>query len=59
MYYKQKTFTDFEYAARRKQTHREEFLKTMESIIPWKEWIDVIRPYYPDGRRGRPPIGIG
>jgi len=30
----------------------------MESIIPWKEWVALIEPYYPSGKRGRPPRGI-
>ncbi len=55
---RQMTFTDFEYASRKRTTRREEFLKTMESIIPWEEWIALIAPYYPTGKRGRPPLGI-
>ena len=30
----------------------------MDEIIPWDEWVDVIKPYYPKGKRGRPPMGI-
>ena len=30
----------------------------MDEIIPWDEWVGVIRPYYPKGKRGRPPMGI-
>ena len=30
----------------------------MEEIIPWDEWVGVIEPYYPKGKRGRPPMGI-
>ena len=55
---KQETFTDMEYSFRRKKTRREEFLETMDEIIPWDEWVSVIEPYYPQGKRGRPPIGI-
>ena len=55
---KQETFTDMEYSLRRKKTRREEFLETMDEIIPWDEWVSVIEPYYPQGKRGRPPIGI-
>ena len=36
---RQRTFTDFEYASRKRATRREEFLKTMESIIPWRDWV--------------------
>ena len=30
----------------------------MDDIIPCDEWVDVIKPYYPNGKRGRPPMGI-
>lgn len=54
----QQTFTDMEYSKRKKKTKREEFLDTMNEIIPWEEWVEIIRPYYPSGKRGRPPKGI-
>lgn len=54
----QLTFTDLEYNCRKKKTHREEFLEVMDEIIPWDEWVDIIAPYYPSGKRGRPPMGI-
>ncbi len=55
---KQETFTDIEYSLRKKKTKREEFLEIMDEIIPWDEWVGVIEPYYPKGKRGRPPMGI-
>ena len=55
---KQETFTDIEYSFRKKKTKREEFLEIMDEIIPWDEWVGVIDPYYPKGKRGRPPMGI-
>lgn len=55
---KQLSFTDIEYAGRKRTTKREEFLKKMDEIIPWKKWIEIIQPYYPDGKRGRPVRGI-
>lgn len=55
---KQQTFTDIEYSCRKKKTRREEFLETMDEIIPWDEWVGIIAPYYPHGKRGRPPMGI-
>ena len=54
----QKTFTDAEYNERKHKTKREEFLDKMDSIIPWDEWVSLIEPYYPKGKRGRPPMGI-
>ena len=55
---KQQTFSDYEYSNRKRKTKREEFLEIMDEIIPWDEWISIIIPYYPSGKRGRPPIGI-
>ena len=55
---KQQTFSDYEYANRRRKTRRELFLDTMEEIIPWEEWTEMIRPYYPAGKRGRPPKNL-
>lgn len=55
---KQQTFTDMEYSYRKKKTRREEFLEVMDEIIPWDEWVGIIEPHYPSGKRGRPPMGI-
>lgn len=30
----------------------------MDAIIPWNDWVELIRPYYPSGKRGRPTVGI-
>ncbi|MBQ6353656.1 MAG: transposase [Lachnospiraceae bacterium] len=55
---KQQTFADVEYSHRKRKTKREQFLNTMDRLIPWEYWVDEIRPYYAKGRRGRPPRGI-
>ena len=54
----QLSFSEVEYGMRRRTTRREEFLKIMDEIIPWGEWVAFIEPYYPSGQRGRPPLGI-
>ena len=54
----QMTLTDMEYSNRKRKTKREEFLDAMEEIIPWTYWVDIIRPYYFNNKRGRKPIGI-
>ena len=54
----QLTMTDAEYAGRKRITRREEFLDKMDEIIPWKRWVEMIRPHYPSGKRGRPVRGI-
>ena len=55
---KQQTQREMEYSCRKKKTKREEFLEIMDEIIPWKEWVEIIRPYYPTGKRRRPPIDL-
>ena len=54
----QMTLTDMEYSNRKKKTKREEFLDAMDEIIPWSYWVEMIRPYYFNNKRGRKPIGI-
>ena len=54
----QLNFTDIEYSERKRTTKREDFLRKMDEIIPWDSWIELIRPYYPSGKRGRPVRGI-
>ena len=55
---KQQTLSDIEYSNRKKKTKREEFLESMDQIIPWEHWIDLIKDHYPSGKRGRPARGI-
>ena len=55
---RQCSFSDVEYGLRKRTTQREEFLKIMDDIIPWEEWVAYIEPHYPKGERGRPPLGI-
>jgi IS5 family transposase len=42
----------------RKPTRRDEFLRTMEAIVPWSALCEVIEPHYPKAGNGRPPIGL-
>ena len=41
-----------------KQTRRQRFLAEMNTIVPWRKLRGLIEPHYPNGDRGRPPIGI-
>ena len=54
---KQLSFSEIEYNGKKRKTRREIFLDSMETLIPWKEWVALIEPHYPTGERGRPPIG--
>lgn len=47
----QQTLSDMKYSCRKKKTKREEFLEIMDGITPWEEWVEIVRPYYPSGRR--------
>ena len=42
----------------RRPTKRDEFLATMNGIVPWAELCAVIEPHYPKAGNGRPPIGL-
>ncbi|MGA9673606.1 MAG: IS5 family transposase [Terracidiphilus sp.] len=39
-------------------SRREQFLSTMESVVPWTELESLIEPYYPKAGNGRQPIGL-
>lgn len=54
----QLTFSDIEYSNRKRKTKREQFLDMMDKIVPWDQWIEIIKPYYPNSKRGRPAKGI-
>lgn len=55
---KQLNFTDIEYSNRKRTTKREEFLRRMEKVLPLQRWAEIIKPYYPEGKRGRRPREI-
>lgn len=55
---RQQTMSDIEYASRKRKTKREIFLEMMDTIIPWEAFVELVRPHYYGGKRGRPPIGI-
>jgi len=41
-----------------KRTRKREFLAQMERVVPWAALVDLIAPYAPEGKRGRPPFPI-
>ena len=55
---RQSSFAQAEFAGKKKTTRREKFLAEMEGVVPWARFIARIEPFYPTGKRGRPPIGI-
>lgn len=50
---KQMTFTDAEYAGKRKQSRKELFLIGMDQVVPCKGLAALIDPHYPKGDGGR------
>lgn len=55
----QTTFSELEYAAKKKQTRRDRFLTDIEVVTPWSVLVATIAPFYPKGEgRGRPTIGL-
>src|SRR5438105_10380251 len=55
---RQGSFSQAEYAGKKKQTRRDRFLAEMEEVVPWGRLVDRLRPFYPKGERGRPPVGL-
>lgn len=55
----QTSFSDLEYAGKKKMTRRDRFLGDIEAVTPWRDLVAVIEPHYPKGEgRGRPPMGV-
>jgi len=40
------------------RTRKKGFLEQMDRIIPWSEWIGIIKPYYYKGERGNKPYEL-
>jgi len=55
----QRSFSDLEYAAKKKVTRRDRFLGEIDAVTPWPALVAEIESFYPKGEgRGRPPIGL-
>jgi hypothetical protein len=55
----QASFSELEYAGKKKVTRRDRFLSEIETITPWAALVAEVEPFYPKGEgRGRPPIGL-
>ncbi|BDB30434.1 hypothetical protein D9M68_07800 [compost metagenome] len=55
---RQISFAEAESHGKKRVTRRQRFLSEMESVVPWARLIAAVEPYYPKGKRGRPPIGL-
>ncbi len=41
-----------------KRTRKQELLAQMERVVPWAALVELIAPYYPEGKNGRPPFAL-
>ena len=41
-----------------KKTRKQLFLEEMEQVVPWGDLVELIKPYYPEGKTGRPPFSL-
>ena len=55
---RQGSFSQAEYAGKKKRTRRDKFLAEMEQVVPWPRLVECLRPFYSTGERGRPAIGL-
>jgi IS5 family transposase len=56
---KQRSFSDLEFAAKKRRTRRDRFLAEIEAVTPWAALIGEIEPFYPKGGgKGRPPVPL-
>ena len=60
----QLSFSQAEYAGKKKQTRRDQFLAEMEQLVLWERLLAVIAPHYGKpaaerkSRAGRPQIAL-
>ena len=40
------------------KTHKKEFLEQMDQLIPWSEWVELIKPCYYKGEHGNKPYDL-
>ena len=55
----QKSFSELEYAAKKKLTRRDRFLAQIDQVTPWSQLCQLLEPFYPKAEgAGRPPVGL-
>ena len=55
----QRSFSELEYAAKKKVTRRDRFLSQIDAVTPWADLVSALAAHYPKSdQRGRPPIGL-
>ena len=41
-----------------KRTRKREFLDEMDRVVPWAALVELVAPFAPQGKRGRPPFSV-
>ena len=41
-----------------KKTRKQVFLEQMNKVVPWAALVELIAPYHPEGKTGRPPFSL-
>ena len=41
-----------------KKTRKQVFLELMNKVVPWAALVELIAPYYPEGKTGRPRFSL-
>ena len=41
-----------------KRTRKREFLAQMDRVVPWATLVELVAPYTPEGKKGRPPFAV-
>jgi len=50
--------TDLGLSLSTKRTRKREFLAQMERVVPWAALVELVAPYAPEGKKGRPPFPV-
>lgn len=54
----QMSFSEAEYAGKRKKTRRAVLLQEMDKVVPWQPLMALIEPWYPKAGKGRRPYPL-
>ena len=41
-----------------RKTRKQDLLAQMDRVVPWAALVELIAPYYPEGKNGRPPFAL-
>lgn len=55
---KQVTLSAFNDELAQAKTKKREFLAQIERIVPWGDWVSIIKPHYYEGERGNKPFPL-